>query len=202
MSCRRKKKRKTVYLQYSKFKKGYNSYKNGQKVTTLLLDLKFIKRKSYTKFQLNISKRVGQKAENFYLHYSKFQKGYNSYKTGRKLALFKLDLKFNKTKSHTFHLIISKHVGEMCRKLAETRTDEDSDGRRPGRRDITIPLYVPSEDGRIKTRKYDAVRRQISTIVDRRTWILVIIHVSETYGTQAVTTKMLQFPMECTWHGK
>ena len=33
------------------------------------------------------------------------------------------------------------------------RTDGESDGRTGGRTDITIPSYVPSEDGRIKTDK-------------------------------------------------
>ena len=37
-ACRRKV-RKTVYFQYSKFKKGHNSYKNWRKETTLKLDL-------------------------------------------------------------------------------------------------------------------------------------------------------------------
>ena len=47
------------YFQKFKFKKEYNSYNyNSCKITTLKLDLKFIKRKSYTQFQLNISKYI------------------------------------------------------------------------------------------------------------------------------------------------
>ena len=54
-------KEKSVYFQYFKFEKEHNSYKHWRKITTLELDLRFIKRKSYTKFQLNISKHVGEK---------------------------------------------------------------------------------------------------------------------------------------------
>ena len=50
-----------LYLQYSKFQKGHNSHKNWRKLTTLKLDLYYIKTKSYTKFQLNMSKHVGEK---------------------------------------------------------------------------------------------------------------------------------------------
>ena len=51
---------------------------------------------------------------------------------------------------------MSKHVGEKCEKWADgDRTDEESDGRTETRMetrtDITIPLYVPSEDRRIKS---------------------------------------------------
>ena len=50
-----------TYFQYSKFQKGHNSNKNWQKLTTVELDLKLIKRKSYAKFQLDISKHVREK---------------------------------------------------------------------------------------------------------------------------------------------
>ena len=50
---------------------------------------------------------------------------------------------------------MSKHVGEKC----EKRADGESDGRRVGRTetwtDITIPSYVPSDDGRIKNQGGD-----------------------------------------------
>ena len=50
---------------------------------------------------------------------------------------------------------MSKHVGEKC----EKRADGDPDGLRVGRTetwtDITIPSYVPSEDGRIKNQGGD-----------------------------------------------
>ena len=49
----------SVFFQCSKFQKGHNSYKNRSKLTTLALYLKFINRKSYTNFQLNMSKRIG-----------------------------------------------------------------------------------------------------------------------------------------------
>ena len=53
--------RKTVYFEYSKFRKRYNSNKNWSKMTTLKLALWYIKTKSYTKFELNMSKHVGEK---------------------------------------------------------------------------------------------------------------------------------------------
>ena len=59
-ACKRKV-RKTVYFEYSKFKKRHNSNKNWSKMTTLKLALWYIKTKSYTKFELNMSKHVGEK---------------------------------------------------------------------------------------------------------------------------------------------
>ena len=53
--------RKVVYFKYSKLQKGHYSYKNWRKLMTLKLDLKFINKwKPYTKFQLNMSKHVGE----------------------------------------------------------------------------------------------------------------------------------------------
>ena len=52
---------KTVYFQYSKSQKGHYSYKNWWELTTLQLDLKYSKIKSYVKFQLNMSKHVSEK---------------------------------------------------------------------------------------------------------------------------------------------
>ena len=45
---------------------------------------------------------------------------------------------------------MSKHVAEKCGKLADGDPDGRTETRTDGRIDITIPLYVPSEDGRIK----------------------------------------------------
>ena len=67
-ACRRKV-RKTVYILYSKFKKRHNSFKNWRKVTTLKLDLKYINTKSYAKFQLKMSKRVGEKCGKLHISY-------------------------------------------------------------------------------------------------------------------------------------
>ena len=53
--------RKTAYFLYSKFQKGHNSYKNRRKVTTVEFDLNYCERKPYAKFQLNMSKHVGEK---------------------------------------------------------------------------------------------------------------------------------------------
>ena len=47
-----------LYFLHSKFQKGHNSDKYRGKLTTLEPDLKVIGRKSYTKFQLNVSKHV------------------------------------------------------------------------------------------------------------------------------------------------
>ena len=50
-----------MYFEYSKFTKSHNSNKTGSKMTTLKLALWYIKTKSYTKFELNMSKHVGEK---------------------------------------------------------------------------------------------------------------------------------------------
>ena len=49
-----------MYFQYFKFKKRHNSYKNWRKLMTLELDRMFIRRKWHAKFQLNMSKHVGE----------------------------------------------------------------------------------------------------------------------------------------------
>ena len=54
----KRKVRKTVYFQYSKFQKGHNSYTNWRHSN---LDLSYSKTKSYAKFQLNMSKHVREK---------------------------------------------------------------------------------------------------------------------------------------------
>ena len=84
--------RKTVNFQYSTFRKGYNSIKNLRKLTTLELDLKYSKTKSYVKFQPDLSKHLREKCGKLYFQYSKFQKGHNSYKIWRKLTTLELDL--------------------------------------------------------------------------------------------------------------
>ena len=59
-SCR-KKVRKTAYLWEFEVKRGHNSSKNWRKLTAFELAFTCIKIKWYTKFQLNISKHVGEK---------------------------------------------------------------------------------------------------------------------------------------------
>ena len=56
----KRKMRKTVFFKYSKLQKRHNSNKSWDKLTTLKLDLKYSKTKSYAKLQLNISKHVGE----------------------------------------------------------------------------------------------------------------------------------------------
>ena len=68
------------YKSLFKFQKGHNSYKNWCKLTTLYLDLKYRKTKSYAKFQLNISSCVREKCGKLYFQLYKFQKGHNSHK--------------------------------------------------------------------------------------------------------------------------
>ena len=65
-ACRRKV-RKTVYFRDSKLKKGHYSNKNWRKLMTLKLDRMFMRRKWHTKFQLNMSKHVGEKCGNLWL---------------------------------------------------------------------------------------------------------------------------------------
>ena len=57
----KRKVRKTAHFLYSKFTKRHNSFKNRRKMMTLNLDLLYIKTKSCAKFQLNMSKHVGEK---------------------------------------------------------------------------------------------------------------------------------------------
>ena len=54
---------KTAHFLYSEFTKRHDSFENWRKVTTLELDPQYIKTKSCAKFQLNISKHVGEKCE-------------------------------------------------------------------------------------------------------------------------------------------
>ena len=56
-ACKRKV-RKTVSFQYSKFQKGHNSYKNWWHSNLIYST---VKKKSYAKFQLNMSKHVKEK---------------------------------------------------------------------------------------------------------------------------------------------
>ena len=117
-ACRRKVK-KTVYFQYSKSQKGHYSYKYWWELTTLQLDLKYSKIKSYVNFQLNMSKHVREKCGilsiSSILSYKKWQ---NSYKNWRKLTTLELDRMFIRRKWHAkFQVNRSKHVGGKCRKL-------------------------------------------------------------------------------------
>ena len=66
--CRRKV-QKTAYFLYSKFIKSHNSFKNWRKVKTLKLDLFYIETKSYTNFQLNITKHVREKCGKLHISY-------------------------------------------------------------------------------------------------------------------------------------
>ena len=53
--------RKTAYLQEFEVKKEHNSCKKWRKLMAFELDLTCIKIKWYTKFQINMSKHVGEK---------------------------------------------------------------------------------------------------------------------------------------------
>ena len=91
-ACRRKV-RKTAYFQYSKFQKGHNSYKNWRKLTTLAFDLKLIEWKSYTTFQLNMSKHVGERCGKLRISsILSSKRGHNFYKNWRELTTIKLDM--------------------------------------------------------------------------------------------------------------
>ena len=112
----------TVHFKYSKFQKGYNSYKNWSKSTTLQLALRLIKIRSYTKFQHNMSKACRRKVQKtVYFQDSKFQRGIiiiTPTKNCWKLMTLELDLKFIKWKSYAkSQLNMPKHVGEKCGKL-------------------------------------------------------------------------------------
>ena len=85
-------------------------------MTTLDLDLQYIKTKSYAKIQLNISELIGERRrKNEYLLYSKFKKGYIALKNGAK---WRFDLYYINSKSYAiFQLYMTEHVGEQCGKL-------------------------------------------------------------------------------------
>ena len=122
-------------FEYSKFTKRHNSNKNWSKMTTLKLALWYIKTKSYTKFELNMSKHVEEKCGK--LHICKefeVKKEDNSCKKWRNVMAFELDLTCIKIKWYTiFEINMSKHVGEKCGKL--WRMDGWMDGRRETRTD-------------------------------------------------------------------
>ena len=52
-----------------KFIRGHNSHKHWRKLTTLELDLYYNDTKSYAKFQLNMSKHVGEKCGKLHITY-------------------------------------------------------------------------------------------------------------------------------------
>ena len=56
-----------MYFQYTKFWKGYNSYKHLRLLTTLKVDMKDIKTKGYAQFQLNMSMHVAEKCRKLYI---------------------------------------------------------------------------------------------------------------------------------------
>ena len=56
-----------LYFHFFKFQKRHNSYKNKRKLTALELDRMFIRRKWHAKFQLNMSKHVGEKCGKLWL---------------------------------------------------------------------------------------------------------------------------------------
>ena len=103
---------------FSNFRKGQNSYKKWRMLTILKIDLKSIKRKSYTKFQVKVSKHVREKCGKLYFQHSNFRKGQNSYKNKRKLTTLEINFESIKRKLYTkIQANVWKHVGEKCRKL-------------------------------------------------------------------------------------
>ena len=148
MSACWRKLRKNVYFQYSKFQKGHNSHKNWRKMTTLKLDLKCSKTKSYAKWQLNISKHVEEKCGKLA---DGDPDGRTETRTDRhhhtiicpvwRRAYKKLkeidDVRTwsNVHKKKVTWKISAQYVKACRRKVRKTVTD----GRWPGRTDITIP---------------------------------------------------------------
>ena len=146
---------KTAHFLYSMFEKGHNSNKNGWKLTTLELDLLYSKTKSYAIFQLDMSKHVGEKCGKLHITYIlSSQRGITPSKIDANWRHSNLVCSTVK-QSHVQNF--SSICQSMYEKSAENRRTETgrrverTDGWRVGRTDITIPEYVPSEDGRIKT---------------------------------------------------
>ena len=146
--------RKTVYFMHSRFQKGQCSYKYWRKSTTLKHDLKFIKWKSYTKFQLNISKHVGEKCGRLCI---------SSILTSKRgIAPSKIDAKWWHS-NLSWSILKQSHVQNFstnvkaCRrkvwKAVERRpgwTESQPDRQIENRTDGHLfTIIVPSEDGRI-----------------------------------------------------
>ena len=124
--------RKTVYLQYSTFQKGRNSYKNWLKLTTLELDLQYSKKKSYAKFQLDMSKNVGEKCGKLHITYIL------SFKRG--ITPSKIDAKWRHSNliCSTLKQSDVQNFSSICQSMYEKsvenmRTETRTDGRRVGR---------------------------------------------------------------------
>ena len=128
--------RKTGYFQYSAFQKGHNSYKNWRKLTTLELDLYYSKIKSHAKFQLNMSKYVGEKCGKLHITYI--------LSSQRGITPSKIDAKWRHSNliCSTLKQSHVQNFSSICQSMyeksaengrTETRTDGESDGRRVGR---------------------------------------------------------------------
>ena len=123
-----------MYFQYFKFQKGHNSHKNWCKLTTLDLDLKYGETKSYAKFQLNISKHVGEKCGKLHITYI--------LSSQRGITPWKIDVKWRPSNmicssSKQSHV---QNFSSICQSMKEKsaengRTETRTDGRRVGRTD-------------------------------------------------------------------
>ena len=124
-ACKRKE-RKTVYFQYSKFQKVHNSHKNSRNMTTLDLELQYCKTKSYAKCLLNMSKHVREKGWKLCIS--------SILSSKRDITPTKIDdtltwLKVHKKK--VTYKISAQFVKACRRKVRKTVTDR----RRPGESD-------------------------------------------------------------------
>ena len=93
--------------------------KNWRKLMTLVVDLKFIKRKSSTKIKFNMSKHAGEKCGKLHISYIlSFDRGITPTKIDANWR--RSNLIYSTVKqSHVQHFssFMSKHVGEKCGKL-------------------------------------------------------------------------------------
>ena len=111
--------------------KGHNSHKNWRKLTTLELDLQYSKTKSYAKFQLNMSKHVGEKCGKLLITYILSSKrGITPSKIGAKWRHSNLICS-------TFKQSDVQNFSSICQSMYEKsvengRTETRTDGRRVG----------------------------------------------------------------------
>ena len=128
---------KTAYFLYSKFTKRHNSFKKWLKVTTLELDLQYIRTNIKCKISAQYAKACRRKVrKTAHFLYSEITKRHNSLK-----KLTQSDDTRTWSVVHYCKVMcnISKHVGEKCEKWA----DGDPDRRRVGRTETLTDITIP-----------------------------------------------------------
>ena len=131
-------------------KRGITPIKTWCKLTTLELDLKYSKTKSYAKFQLNMSKHVREKWGKLCIS--------SILSSKRGITPTKLDANLGHSNliCSTVKQSHMQNFSSICQSMLEKsvenwptetrtdgRTDGESDGRRPGRTDGWTDITIP-----------------------------------------------------------